>query len=83
VINHCPDHTRVEIERAVLTEQLAQARAVDAVTATALDRLDQRLSVIERRLAIWGGVVAALAAIPLVEKLVNLFIPAARAAIGG
>ena len=83
VAHHCTDHVRAETERAVLAEQLAQARATDAETAKTLGRLDRRLGVIERRLAVWGGVVAALASIPLLERLFSLFIPAARAAIGG
>ena len=80
--DYCSDHLEMVTARALADERLAQARVSDNMTRDAVERLTHRIDAIEKRLALWGGVVAALASVPLLERLVALLIPAARAAIG-
>ena len=79
---HCRDHVEAERARAKLEVQLNQARSAHLSSARAVERIDARLREVERKMSIWLGVIACLAAIPVVEKVAGILIPAARAAIG-
>jgi hypothetical protein len=80
---HCDDHVRLERELAESHEARRALVQADTETAKAVDKFDRRLQAVEKRIAIWGGALAALAALPWLLKLLGAVIPAARAAVGG
>lgn len=83
----CEDHSAVMADLATAQERArALERERDEMTAAVLaiegrlTTLDQRLVGVKLQLARWGGILAAIAAAPLVVQLVQVLISAAEAA---
>lgn len=85
----CDAHADLAADLATAQERARQlererdelAGAVLAIEGK-LERLDQRLVGVKLTLARWGGIIAAIAALPLVVQGVQLLIRAAEAAAG-
>ena len=78
----CPDHTEICEAVAVGRERQRAQEHRDAEIVSAVQRLDLRVRLLERQVAIWGGALTAVAALPWLIKLIEAVAPVATAVAG-